>query len=117
MDNNNDELIIKLEQATEGSRELDVMIFQTNPNWERTDTKGWSKVAGGRNIVKDEAFAPLYTSSLDAKPPGENIVRVQFDPIENDWIAWHSSLENKSTRGIAKTEALARRVASLKARK
>ena len=67
MKDNNVELIAKLEQAKAGSRELDVAIWHlVETKFQRSDNKGWSIVPRGDRTVKDDVFAPSYTTSLDA---------------------------------------------------
>lgn len=58
---------------------------------------------------------PPYTQSLDAAIPGENIIAVQFDEASHKWIAINRSVNAALSVGVGNTEALARRVAALKA--
>ena len=59
-------LIAKLEQAEQGSRELDVAIWHlVETRFQRSDQEGWSVVPRGNRTVKDDVFAPSYTTSLD----------------------------------------------------
>ncbi len=97
------DLITRLEQVTEGSRDLDVEIV-------------WA--LGHTNEI------PHYTTSLDAKLPGENIRGVSA-PAPGEgwegtwrefWEAWHCNEDGKYFLGKGHTEALARRGAALKAR-
>ena len=106
-------LLSRLENAPEGSRELDLDIhlqagdlgddfdlgdLNTEPNW-----------------------LPHYTTSLDAKLPGENIVQVHAPGWnaaipEGRWQAVHATDVAHGVYGYGHTEALARRIASLRAR-
>jgi len=58
---------------------------------------------------------PPYTQSLDAKIPGENIVFVKHELRSAKWIAIHREPSGPLFIGIGNTEALARRIAALKA--
>ena len=57
--------------------------------------------------------APHYTTSLDAKLPGENIVSVTYVRSEGLWTAVHSD-DTGEYPASAYTEPLARRVAYMK---
>ena len=61
-------LLLKLEQAEQGSRELDVAIWHlVETRFQRSEIMvGWSVVPRGNRTVKDDVFAPGYTTSLDA---------------------------------------------------
>ena len=100
-----DDLIAQLESATGGSRELDakVAVFL-----------GINPQHGGDGIYG----CPHYTTSLDAKLPGESIVSMHSamrTDGNNYWIAVQVS-EDASANGRGHTEPLARRIAALKAR-
>lgn len=120
-------LIARLEAATEGSGELDLAIFlELHPGWKK---KPW-KPRARRQAWFDEndniqwsASVEPYTTSLDAALPWENIEEVALhDVVEGEplgccWEAWHADPETgKRTMGAGWTEAIARRVAALKAR-
>jgi len=65
-------------------------------------------------------YLPHYTSSLDAKVPEENIIRVEYEPLFGMWCAYH--LATKPRRKVfigyhPTSEAIARRIAGLLARK
>lgn len=106
------DLITKLEQATVGSRELDGEVAGSTGRLVFNSSAGpvWH---GGE---KETEPVPHYTTSLDAKLPGENIVSSYHDI--GGWTAWHVSPEAnaKQVMGRGHTEVLARRIASLKAR-
>ena len=109
-------LITKLEQAEQGSRKLDVVIWHfVETRFQRSDQEGWSIVPRGNRTVKDDVFAPSFTTSLDAKLPGENIVSSYVNVAR--WTAWHVGPEAnaKQVMGTGHTEALARRSAAFKA--
>ena len=115
-----DTLIRDLEGETEGSRELDANIWMTSVPG--TTRKQWSYIhkASGKECFIDETreasgaliVVPHYTTSLDAKVPGENIVEMNRD--EDKWYAWHESKLGKLFMGAAYTEILARRIAGLR---
>ena len=93
------DLIARLEAATEGSRELDSEI---------ADIVGYRHPNG-------LMLWPRYTTSLDAKLPSENIVSCMWN--SENWSALHDFGDDRPlVEGIGKTEALARRIAALKAR-
>jgi hypothetical protein len=60
-------------------------------------------------------YIPHYTGSLDASIPGERIVCVQYDESSSKWIAVNRSESGVLHVGVGNTEALARRIAGLKA--
>lgn len=105
------ELIARLEAAPEGSRELDRLI-----------ARHVGVGAALHNDTSGISRALDYTTSLDAKLPGENIESVALDevvegePLGTAWEAWHFDPETRRpTMGAGHTEVLARRVAALKA--
>lgn len=128
-------LVQRLEGATEGSRDLDAQIEVINwslwssfraikfPRLEPDEVElAWS-VDGVVSINGVEHEAPQYTTSLDAKLPWENIEQVALhdvvegEPLGEVWEAWHVDPETRRrTMGAGWTEAIARRVAALKAR-
>jgi hypothetical protein len=60
-------------------------------------------------------FIPQYTGSLDANVPGENIVCIQYDDSSKKWVAINRNEQGLLHVGVGNTEALARRIAGLKA--
>ena len=138
------ELIARLEAASEGTRELDAEIWmlqgffrELSEKWQiptspkPTFVETW-RTPGGRElspffedggIWDDRAdVPPHYTTSLDAKLPGENIVEmtwhevIEGEPLGEVCEAWHEDRDTgKRTLGQGNTEPLARRVAALKA--
>ena len=120
-----DDLIARLEQATEGSHELNAAIGAllgwqppkrddgVRPRWAL-----WLAPDGNAKQL------PWFSESLDAKLPGENIVVVyapKYGPPERahflSWAATHRNDKHPTfVEGYGRTEALARRVAALKAR-
>lgn len=107
------QLIAELEAAPVGSRELDAKI--------------WNAIyphAAVKVLLVDH---PLFSTSLDAKLPWENIEEVGLfdivpgEPLGEVWEAWHrypptdDSTVGDRIMGAGHTEALARRVAALKA--
>ena len=94
-----DDLIKRLEEAEDGSRELDLLIAE----------------AIGNN---SSASFPHYTTSLDAAILGENIIGV-WKFADETWEATHHEETANGFRlhtANAHSEALVRRIAALKAR-
>lgn len=91
------DLIARLEAATEGSRELDKAI--------------WLEI--GESPMK-LILCPHYTTSIDAALPGEDIHRVER--VQSPTVTWWKAYQGIHI-GQGKTEALARRIAALKARR
>ena len=93
-------LITRLESATAGNRALDAAVavsLNISPTQEDHET-----------------YPPRYTTSLDAALPGEYIIRVVRSVRGNVWEA-EMQRYDKFYRGVGRTEALARRIAALKA--
>lgn len=119
------ELIAKLEAATEGSRWLDSIIGMVD-----YANIGAQAINGRDDIYLEfgpdeygSMVCPHYTTSLDAALTWENIEEVAlFDKVEGEplgtvWEAWHVDLQTGITIcGCGHTEALARRIAALRAR-
>ncbi len=115
-----DKLITSLEGAQVGSRELDIIIsFMLGD----TSTEAgkmiqllveegylWSVVSE----LLDEDLPP-YTSALDAAVPEENIVLALHSPRRAKWAAVHQKPDGEQVLVWAASEALARRIAALKA--
>lgn len=81
----------QIETSNEGSVELDAVV---------------ASVVGIR--------LSRYTTSLDEKLPWENIIGMEFD---GSWyIAIHGDPGGRTYEGCARTEALARRAAALRAK-
>lgn len=110
------DLIAKLEAATEGSRELDRMIGE-HLGYKRIKPVSfdcWFHPAGFSGAL------PMWTTSIDAALPWENIVSVSRQ-MDGRWLADHHhqagpNIVNQFS-GIGKTEALARRIAALSGNK
>ncbi len=128
------DLLSRLENAPEGSRELrelDCDIFNADPRYEIADrdrrTYVNDKGPFGRNVHNDVRLeVPHYTTSLDAKLPGENITKVEaphdvsFPENEKCNTMWRATCvvnesEHPGIFGYGHTEALARRHAALRA--
>ena len=104
-----DDLIAALEKAEAGSQDLDYRIYKAAV---------WKL-----GMTTDDEYVPPYTTSLDAALPWENIEEVALHDIVEDeplgmvWEAWHVAKETgRRTMGAGHTEALARRIAALRAR-
>jgi hypothetical protein len=110
-------IIERLESATEGSRELDEAIYDAIGRPGDDDPQEYSFLHGD--------CPPAYSTSLDAALPGENIRDVRWqdayddegDAIGEHWVACHVSDNGEVYAGSHPTsEAIARRIASLRAR-
>lgn len=115
------DLIKRLENAGEGSPSLDIQIALATGWVTRPSPIGQGYLYYPSANSRNKAV-PDYTTSIDAKISGENIISVK--KIEfNMWRAVHEIEPphhqlggGRTTVGIAKTEALARRIAALKAK-
>jgi hypothetical protein len=116
-------IITRLEEAAEGSRELDGLIFRATH--ECADPDHWWDFSEGVWCHRDHedtiAFdtPPSFTTSLDAALPWENITFVMYysTSVPPHWTAYHSHPDESETAGSHPTsEAIARRLAALKAR-
>ncbi|MDE2426279.1 MAG: hypothetical protein KGO96_10285 [Elusimicrobia bacterium] len=130
-----DELVSSLEAATEGSRELDAYIWAAihcpGQPVRVVEPATWKE---RRYFCNPDAamdwigydllnVAKHYTTSLDAALPGESIEMASIQRSQpgqpSKWAALDSGWPKNAKRevGIGYTEALARRIAALKARK
>jgi hypothetical protein len=57
---------------------------------------------------------PLFTQSIDAKVPAENIIQVEFLKNVKRWLAVSEASDGRVFHGTGNTEALARRAAGLR---
>lgn len=109
-------LLDRLQSASEGSRELDFEIYAAKENCKVFSTAhNWlwqMKAADGRVRIVNAVDIPDYTTSLDAKLPGEDIVHV-YERSDGRWAAIQRHGEEWAD---ANTEVLARRCAILKAK-
>ncbi len=115
-----EKLIASLERAKGGSRELDIIISFILGDTSTDAGKmiqllveegyPWSVISE----LLDEDLAP-YTSALDAALPGENIVLALYSPRRAKWAVVHQKPDGEQVLVWAASEALARRVAALKA--
>lgn len=112
-----DALLKHLEAATEGSRQLDGYVaYAIKPD------EALMKEVGGQGISYANCVdAPHYTTSLDAALTWENIAHVHAPDWHGAqppgrWQAAHDCGEGRAVYGYGSTEALARRIAALKAR-
>ena len=114
-----DDLIARLEAATEGSLDLDVEIeLAITPN-RAAHPKGLRGFVISTYGRWEDSVMPVdhYTTSLDAALPGEEITMVQRinRGAGHWWTAWAVLHEHRSVTGDGHTEALARRAAGLQA--
>lgn len=115
-----DRLIRDLEAAPAGNRELDLRI-EYCLGARRDDPTDLTR------LLRDEGFAwptitaaledrvPAFTTSIDAALAGENIVLVVRSERRGQWGAVHRTESGEEVMVWAPTEALARRLAGLKA--
>ncbi len=112
-------LIHTVETANEGSRRLDGVVSYLLGE---TDADTDAVI----DLILEEGYAPElltelsaaqvppYSTTLDAKIPGENIVLSMYASKKNQWVAIHRSSEGADSLAWARTECLARRAAALK---
>lgn len=115
-----DNLLQDLEQATEGSRKLDILIsfvIGETPARHRPVIKilleDETKTALICKLIGEDF--PRYTEMLDAKLPDENVVLSMYSEARGKWAAAHKPANGEEFVAWAATEVLARRLAALKA--
>ncbi len=112
-------LIRTIETAEEGGRRLDsVVAYLLGEGDADTDAIIDLIVEEGYPLevsseVLDADVLP-YSTSLDAKLPGENVVLTMYASRKGQWLAIHRSSDGKDSVAWARTECLARRAAALK---
>ena len=121
------DLIEKLEAAETGSRELDAEILTTLGTHvlekRARDQKAWWYEVGGERYDRLDPnpysyrvkTVPRYTTSIDAALSGERVTATLLR-ANGKWYAQALDKQNVFHTGEANTEALARRIAALKAR-
>lgn len=112
-------LIRTIETAEEGGRRLDsVVSYLLGEGDADTDAIIDLIVEEGYPLeVSSEvldADVPPFSTSLDAKLPGENVVLAMYASQKGQWMAIHRSSDGKDSVAWARTECLARRAAALK---
>ncbi len=121
-----DDLIARLEAATEGSEELDIAIWDQIESWPAGHHPDWRIAPNGREIHAT-MFAPGYTTSIDGAltliPEGwawfvEWIGTPFTEGAARLWIPSQRTrgLETEQFQTEAKTPALALCIAALRAR-
>jgi len=124
------DLIRRLESAKEGSRELDIEIWDNVEAWPVSpDNSEWRIIPSGNNTCLASTVAPPYTTSIDAAltlvPEGYSysLGAPDWSSTDNDGPpsspAWANLFKGRSggwntANGV--TPALALCIASLKAR-
>lgn len=112
-------LIRTIETADEGDRRLDsVVSYLLGEGDADTDAIIDLIVEEGYPLevsseLLDADVAP-FSTSLDAKLPGENIVLSMYASRKGQWMAIQRSSDGKDAVAWARTECLARRAAALK---
>lgn len=112
-------LIRTIETAEEGGQRLDsVVSYLLGEGDADTDEiidlivqEGYPLEVSGEVLDSD---ARPFSTSLDAKLPGENIVLAMYASRKNQWMAIHRSSDGNDSVAWARTECLARRAAALK---
>ena len=106
-------LLKRLETDTKGSRELDARIHWEVVKNDPQPFEGWCTGVDMwlEGAEKNGNTSHLYTTSLDAKLPWENITS-----MEKFLSGRFRAVNNYQNIGIGRTEALARRAAALKGR-
>lgn len=114
-----DDLIAALERAPEGGGDLDRMVaFQLGLPIGESDQMiklllfegySWDVIS---ELVKCEN--PCFSTALDARIPGENIVMAMRSTKRGQWAAIHRSAGGTDFLAWAASEPLARRAAALR---
>lgn len=114
-----DDLIAALEHAPEGSADLDRMVaFQLGLPIGESDQMiklllfegySWDVIS---ELVQSEN--PCFTTALDARIPGENIVLAMQSAKRGQWAAIHRGASGADFIAWASSEPLARRAAALR---
>ena len=114
-----DDLIGALEHAPDGGTDLDRRIaFQLGLPIGESDQMiklllfegyGWDVIS---ELVQSEN--PCFSTSLDARIPGENIVLAMHSSKRGQWVAIHRSAGGVDFLAWAASEPLARRAAALR---
>ena len=115
--------IAHLDAATEGGRELDYAIAKET-GWQFYGENEFKEYGlFWREATPDEwKQLPWWTTSLDAALPGENIVSMSFReqgdyaPLGSYYTVFHEDPHGDRHQGEHAVEAIARRIAALKAR-
>ena len=114
-----DDLIAALESASEGGDDLDRMIaFQLGLSIGESDQMiklllfegyDWDVIS---ELMQSEN--PRFSTALDARIPGENVVLAMHSKKRGQWAAIHRGSGGTDFMAWAATEALARRSAALR---
>ena len=114
------DLIVALQEAPSGDRKLDAMVAYHCGAVSR-DVHQMVRLLIDEGSSWDLVFElmegdiPAFTSSLDAKVPGENIVCAIFSTKYQRWAAVNRDESGTEVLAWAADEVLARRVAGLQA--
>lgn len=113
-------VVADLENASEGSQELDCMISYAlelaRGEFDQVMMELLVKEGFSWNIISEiwGGKVPPYTQSLDCGIAGENIAFTMRSDKRQLWAAVHKGPEGSEHLAWAKTEVLARRLAALK---
>ncbi len=115
-----EKLILSLTSARRGRRELDIVVAFVLGD---TTSEAGKMIA----LFVEEGYPwdviselldedlPAYTTSLDAAPPGENVVLAAYSKKRRQWVAVNRAENGDQVSAWAATECLARRLAGLQA--
>lgn len=115
-----DRVVSDLENATEGSQELDCMISYAlelaRGEFDQVMMELLVKEGFSWNVISEiwGGKVPPYTQSLDCGIAGENIAFAMRSDKRRQWAAVHKGPAGEEHLAWAKTEVLARRLAALK---
>ncbi len=113
-------VVSELEQASEGSQELDCMISYAlelaGGEFDQVMMELLVKEGFSWNVISEiwGGKVPPYTQSLDCGIEGENIAFAMKSDKRQQWAAVHKGPEGREYLAWAKSEVLARRLAALK---
>lgn len=113
-------VVSELEQASEGSQELDCMISYAlelaRGEFDQVMMELLVKEGFSWNVISEiwGGKVPPYTQSLDCGIEGENIAFAMKSDKRQQWAAVHKGPDGREHLAWAKTEVLARRLAALK---
>ena len=116
-----DQLLSSLARARQGKRELDIIVsFVLGDTSSEAGKMIQLLVEEGYpwDVISDllDEDLPAYTTSLDARVPGENVVLSAYSRKRKQWVAIHRLAGGEQLTAWAATECLARRLSGLQAR-
>ena len=117
-----EQLLSSLGKARQGKRELDIVVsFVLGDTSSESGKMIQLLVEEGYpwDVISDllDEDLPAYTTSLDARVPGENVVLSAYSRKRRQWVAIHRLAGGEQLTAWAATECLARRLSGLQARR